>query len=53
MYNDLIYETFFICSIGTTFIGQVTQKCTEMLKYRDDDTSKQVFEVMFEDQNYE
>jgi len=46
--NDLIYKTFFMCPIGVAFISKITSKCTEMLAYRDNDTSKQLFEFIYE-----
>lgn len=46
--NDLIYESFFMCPIGSVFIGQIASKCVKMLIDRDMDTSKQIFEFIYE-----
>jgi len=45
--NDLLCETFFMCPVGTAFIGQIAMQCVKMLIYSD--TSKQIFEFMLEE----
>ena len=44
--NDLIFEIFLICSAGMVFTQQIVFKCVEMLNYCNQETSKQVFQLM-------
>lgn len=44
--NDLIFEIFLICSAGMVFTQQIVFRCVEMLNYCNQETSKQVFQLM-------